>query len=334
MTVDADTIRDEDVSNGFDDDADGVGAAANAFLADLIGEDKPSTEKTEGATENPEHETDEGGSEENEESNTEDTETQEEDDPEYEVKFGEETKKFKLSYLKKLAGQEGALTQKSQKVAEAQRIAEAMHTHADVALRAMHERAVARYKTYASWGPAEWAQLANDMTPEDYAGVRQEAAAAKADLDFITTELGNHVQAQQQQAVAAQRVAAAECIKTLSDPATGIEGFGQPLYTEMMQFCSANGVPEAYNLTSPAALKLVHMAMMYAKGQKTAKSVQEKVAKVVNTPQRVLKPSKGQKPTTSASVQRQEAVRKLRASGSVEDAADVFYRDLIGDSDD
>jgi len=318
MTTEANTIQ-SDVFSGIDIDADD-GVAA--FLSNLTGEEpkRPSTETQDEATETPQEETG-AASEENTEATEEAPKETDPDDAEIEIKVGDEVKKATLKDLKRLYGQEASLTQKSQKLAEAQRIAEATHTQATAALNALIGKAAERFKPYADM---DWLVLSQRMNTEDFQALRADAAAAQADLTFLQTELDQTVAKQRDAAQAAHRQAAAEAIKVLQDPTTGIKDFGAPVYNEMLQFASSHGLPEVAQMTNPHALKLVHMAMLYAKGQKATTTAAEKVTKAVQQATRVLNPKTSSASTTQASATKNSAMRNLRNSGSVEDAADAF----------
>jgi len=241
------------------------------------------------------------------------------DDQEFEVKVGEETKKATLRELKRLFGQEAALTQKSQKASEQQRVAEANIARAVALHKGMTERAQARYQPFAELGAPEWAQLAANLQPEQYNALREEAASAKEHLDFLTKEGTAFMQEQQNQALQAHHVAAQECVKVLSDPATGIEGWGEPLYNEMVAYAAEMGIPQARQSTSPAEYKILHKAMMYDRAQKAAKEAEAKAKKAVEQPTRVMKPGKSSKPDG-----KKVAMDKLRATGDLDDAAAAF----------
>jgi hypothetical protein len=321
MTVDASTIQ-SDVHDGFNADAaDGV----DAFLSNLIGEDpakkqQASTETQDEATETTQTETGEA-TEENTQESPETTTEADPDDAEIEIKVGEETKKATLKDLKRLYGQEASLTQKSQKVAEAQRIADANNTRATTALNTLLGKAVERFKPYQDM---DWLVLSQRMNTEDFQALRADATAAQADLTFLQTELDQTVQKQRNDTLQAHQQAAQECLKALSDPEKGIKDFSQPVYNEIVKFAADNGLPAAVNFVDPAALKIIHMAMQYAKSQQAAATAATKVNRAVQQATRVLKPTTSSSSTTQASNTRQQAMRSLRSSGSVEDAERAF----------
>lgn len=322
MTVQSAPSSDE--HHGFDDfDApDG----ADAFLAAMIGDEAlkkhPSTENEAEATDATTTETTDGGTEENTQDDTDANTDPDPDDAEIEIKVGDEVKKATLKDLKRLYGQEASLTQKSQKVAEAQRAAEAIHARANAGLGAMLQKAQERAQPYQEM---DWLVLSQRMGTEDFQALRADASAAQADLTFLQSELDGVVKAQRDEALKANHTAAQECIKVLTDPTTGIKDFSQPVYNEMMKFASDNGLPEAVQIVSPGALKILHMAMQYAKSQSTQAAAAVKATKAVQQATRVLKPSTQNQSTTSASAKAKDAMRALRTSGSAEDAANAFF---------
>jgi hypothetical protein len=322
MTVQSAPSSDE--QHGFDDiDApDG----ADAFLAQMLGDEvkkkPPSTDPEAEATDDAPEETTEGVTEENTEGTEEATKDADPDDAEIEIKVGDEVKKATLKDLKRLYGQEASLTQKSQKVAEAQRAADAVHARANAGLGVMLQKAQERAKPYQDM---DWLVLSQRMNTEDFQALRADAAAAQTDLTFLQTELDGVVKSQRDEALKAHQTAAQECLKALSDPSTGIKDFGQPVYTEMMKFASDNGLPEAIQMVNPGALKLLHMAMLYAKSQTTQAAAAQKAAKAVQQATRVLKSGTSSQPTTAASARQKDAMRALKNSGSEEDAAMAFF---------
>lgn len=297
-----------------DTDDTGVDAFLSSFNDDAK---KRPSESGEGAPE-PQEET----TAETETTEGEPEATEQDDDPdnqEFEVKVGEETKKATLRELKRLYGQEQALTQKSQRASEQLRIAEADIARSSALSKAMLERAQARFAPYQQIGAAEWAQFAAQLPVDQFNALREEVAAAKADLDFLTQDTQAFMREQEAKAQQAHHVAAQECVKVLSDPSTGIEGFGEPLYNEMMEFCKELGLPEARKSTSPVEYKLVHMAMLWSRHQKAAKAAEAKVKKAVEQPTRVIKPG-----TSGKTDGKKAAMQQLRRSGDLDDAAAAF----------
>ena len=298
----------------------------DAFLSNLTGEDPRKKTSTEDEADEAKTTGDDG--QKSDETNTEKTEGDDEgdqkdgepdpDDAEVDIKVGEETKKATIKELKRLYGQEAALTQKSQALAQQRAAADATYTQAHTALQTMSQRAAEAYKPYAE---LDWLVVAQSMDTETFKALRQDAAAAEANVKFYEHELQQTVAKHQEQAQLAHREAVAECVKAMESPETGIPGFGEPMYNEMIGFAKEQGFDQAHLITKPAVLKMLHMAMSWHKQQSATKVAEAKIAKAPNKPTTVLKP--GSKSNTDSTSMR-SAMQKLRQSGSLDDATDAF----------
>jgi hypothetical protein len=298
-------------------------SGVEAFLSNLTGDDprkKTSTEDEVGGAKTPEVDTPESDNTPAEKTEGDDEGEQETDpdDAEVEIKVGEETKKATLKELKRLYGQEASLTQKSQALAQQRAAADATYTQAHTALQTMSQRAAEAYRPYAE---LDWLVVAQNMDTETFKSLRQDAAAAEANVKFYEHELQQTVAKHQEQAQLAHREAVAECVKAMESPETGIPGFGKPMYDEMIGFAKEQGFDQAHLITKPAVLKMLHMAMAWSKQQSATKVAEAKIAKAPNKPTTVLKP--GSKSNTDSTSMR-SAMQKLRQTGSLDDATDAF----------
>jgi hypothetical protein len=327
MTVDAGTVQ-TDVHDNYGNGEPDDGFAD--FLSSFKDEDPKKkvtpSETDEGATEDQGTETPEPEVEDEGEPEAEDTEDDTDPevvgakllDAEIEIKIGDEVKKVPIKELTRLYGQEAALTQKSQKTAEALRGAEEQTARAVASAKAILERAQARYQPYKEINdPANWAYLATQMGPAEFQQLRQDAKAAEDDVKFLEQEVDGYMRQQQQRAGQAYREAAQACLKDLSDPQKGIKDWSQPLYNELMTFAAEHGVPEMRQSTSPGAIRLLHMAMQFAKAAKDAKKAEDKVTKAISKPSRVIKPGSGQTKTAP----KRAAMAALRDAADDPDAA-------------
>ena len=318
----------EGVQGDGDEPSDGFGAFLTSFDDEPKRKPAPS-ETNDEATETPETETSaetEDKEGETEAEAEEETELGEDlDNAKVKIKVGDETKTVQLKDLKRLFGQEAALTQKSQKLAEAARAAEVEGQRASIALKAMLDKANTRNATYATWGAPEWAQLAATMDADSYNSLRADAKAAGDDVSFLTQELDGHMKANHAKAQKAAHEAGIECVKVLQDATSPhhIPAFAQPLYDEMRTFTRTHGMENEFiQLTSPAAVKIVHMAMQYAKQQEASKQAAVKVKKAVDTAKRVIKPGPGKTDTTD---KQRAALKQMREHGGDQDSAtDAF----------
>lgn len=325
--------------------------AANAFLKLMDAEEPSGNEDKEGETEankkkaedteadtetdddDGETEDGESSSEDTEESDSEAEETQAEkkkyadDEGTYvKVKVGEEEHEVAVKDLKRLFGQEASLTKKSQEVAERTKAAEAAQAKSLAALDVMVKRAQETANPYRN---VNWASLMKDpsVSAEDVGALQEAARAAFENEQFLTGQLDSFMQEVQQQQAVAQRDAAANCIKALSDEQspTYIKGWDQKLYNDMRSFAVSMGANQQMvdGLTDPSAFKLIHMAMQFHKG--TQKVVTQKVNKA---PKKIVKASTSSSPPTqetSKLVGRKQAVANMKKDGgSMQSAEDAF----------
>lgn len=207
------------------------------------------------------------------------------EDPEFDIKVGEETRKAKLSDLKRLYGQEAALTQKSQALAEARANAETIASNASAILTAQTDRAAKVWEPYAK---LDYLALSTQMDPKDFAELRTEAATALENLNTLKSTLDGHERVTKERHAVQHRERSEATIKELSDPDKGIKGWGPELYGNLLTYAETQGMPAAVarSIMDAPALRLMHKAMLYDQGKaKTAE-----VKKVVQKATMSLKP--------------------------------------------
>lgn len=243
--------------------------------------------------------------------------TAETEDPEFDIKVGEETRKAKLSDLKRLYGQEAALTQKSQVLAEARTKAEAASDAATAILTAQTTRAEALWKPYAD---LDYLALSAQMDPTDFAALRVEAKAALENLNTLKSTLDGHEKATQERNAVTHRERAQATIAELSDPDKGIKGWGPELYGNIMGYAVAQGIGEqaARGIVDSTTLRLMHKAMLYDQGK--AKSAE--VRKVVDKATVTLKP--GPAPKVEGDGFKSAMKAMLKDRGSLDSTAAAF----------
>lgn len=355
-TIDDDVLDDQVDDAGADDDND-VDAAAEALLKRWkpdASDKKPSgavkKEQPERAQEETEeHETEESDTETEEKSEDEEGHEKEQpdeetgdkedgkeqpesklaaDDHEVEITVDGEARRVPVKDLKRLYGQEAALTRKSQEVATARKSAEDLGSRHATAL----DRLVTKAK--ADWEPfskIDFLVAQKNMGAEEFSQLRKEAQAAWNNLQFFQKELDQHIQTQQQEQTQTVRKAAVECVKALTDPESGIKGWDQKMYDSLRTFATGVGLDERlYNtLTDPAAFKLIHMAYQYSQVGKVA------AVKIAKAPKNVVGKTKTTGTGTTAKKQiANKAMSKLRETGDIDDAADAFLaRWGVGDED-
>lgn len=292
---------------------------ADLFLRHLEEADK----RPEKAAEAPEESPAEESTEEPSEAPVEASEDAE-DDAEVELPFDSETKKFKLSEVKAALAAREAHEARAAEAQKALTEAAEQSSHARAALEKVISKAKERYAPYEN---VDWLSLSRDPSIpfETFQAAREEAQAAFNDLKFYTEELGAETARTQQAQQAAHQEAAKACLKELEDPSKGIKGFGPQLYNQMMSFAASQGMPDMVRVTSPAALKTLHMAMLYSQGQAKA---QAQVTKVVKQPTKVIRPAGSKTDTGSSKIT--SAMAALRSSGSLDAATAAFAAHLNG----
>jgi len=255
----------------------------------------------------------------------------ESDDIYVKVKVGDEEHEVPVKDLKRLFGQEAALTRKSQEVADERKAVEADRAKNIAGLDIMLKRASERANPYRQ---INWAALMKDpaVTADDVSALQAEAQRAFDDEQFLKTELDGFM-TQVQEAQKAERGKSAQaCIKALTteDSPTFIKGWNETLYNDIRAFGVEMGLDKEMvnGLTDPAAFKMMHMAMQFKRG---ATKVQ--TTKVNKTPKKIVKtsasPSANKPPAKS--VERKIANDRLKKTGSMDDAENAFLAMIAND---
>jgi hypothetical protein len=286
-----------------------------------VEDDETIVDETDDKEETEETQDQEDSEDPNEDSDTEDTEEKPaakvaEDDAEVSYTVDGVEHKASVKELKRLAGQEASLTRKSQEVAAKTKEVEDVRSLHIAALNTLVQRAEDAYKPYAE---IDWLVASKEMTPEDFAAVRAEAQNSYANYKFLTEELGGQMQAVADESTKSFQVKSTECIATLTDPTTGIEGWGEPMYNEVRDYAVKSGLKVAVfnQITDASAIKLIHKAMSFDNIKAVA------TTKKATSAKKVMK-SSGNSTTAKNTPSEKSAMAKLKASGKSEDAANVF----------
>lgn len=230
------------------------------------------------------------------------------------VKVGDEELDVSVKDLKRLYGQEAALTRKSQEVAAKRKEAEAAALKASATLEKMYQKAQAKWEPYSK---IDYLVAQKQLDTDSFAALRAEAQAAFEDFRFISEEADAFVkqtQAQQQQQL---QEAAKEAVKVLRE---AIPDWSPKLYDQIREYAINTGMDAEVinNLVDPVAIQLLHKARLFDESKK------------VVTKKKVVQQKKVLKPTVTTSVKdvkgnsaaKQKV--KLQTSGSVDDAANLF----------
>jgi hypothetical protein len=247
------------------------------------------------------------------------------------VKEGDTEHEVKVSDLKRLFGQEAALTRKSQEVATEREAVNAKRTENVTAYNALLQRATARADKYRA---LPWTQYMKDpnIPAEHLQELTAEANEAIQEETFLKNELTSYVEKLNAEQKEAAKKQSAECLKALKNPEspTFIKGWNDAVYADIRNFAVEQGFDAKVvtSLNDPAAFKVLHMAMQFKKG---ANKVLTK--KVNKTPTRIVKNSASTPAVrdNAKKITAQTAVQKAKKSGSQADAAEAFLAMFDGE---
>lgn len=340
-TANEDTIQNEDVSP-FESNDD----VAAALLSGWEDEDakKPSDDSGEKKTE-PKTEADDTDDQSVDDDQTDDDSgkdaskddepkrkfVEDENDTYVKVKVGDDEHEVPVKDLKRLFGQEASFTRKAQDLASARKIIEdTANLQVQVFDRLLND-------ARAAWDPyskLDFLALARnpDVTEEQLTAVRQEAERRWGELQFLESGLKEVNEASQKALSTKHAEAAKACVEALGDSLTGIEGWGEPLYKEIVAYAAQEGVTKALlnDLMDPATYKLYHKAMLYDKGRQTVTKIKANNAKKKGAaPKKIIKGSRSVSSAKdqmkggsgAAVVEKQKALSK---SGKQADAAELM----------
>jgi hypothetical protein len=331
------TIAESDVTemNG-----DTVDDAADALLARFMpdgdpdaSKKKPSAEgetKVKPETKPPEPEDDDETSEETPEDEDESEGKEKpaakkhvDDDEAYvKIKEGDDEHEVPVKDLKRLWGQEAALTRKSQEVAEQRKTADAETVRATTALSTLLQRAKAKSAPYEE---IDFVVASKDLSAQDLKALRDEAKVRSEEVAYLETELNATIQAANAKQQAAFAEQAKACVTTLKDADSPhhIPDWGDKVYNELRDFAVTEGLnANVFNqLVDPASMKLLNMAMQFKRG--LSKVLTTKVNK---TPTKITKTSVTPVASKGSKAAEDKAMKRLRTDQSTDAAADLFLK--------
>jgi hypothetical protein len=238
------------------------------------------------------------------------------------VKVDGAEQEFTLGSLKRLAGQEAALTRKQQEAADIRKHADEAGSAYFAALQHLREKAVERFKPFEG---TNLLLMSKHLSAEELAIVTEQAQAARAEVDFFDSELQNHARKREHEQGVKLKADAEVAWKALSDPNTGIPNWGMNLYNDLLGYTiNEIGIDKqtALTLVDPNVWKVLHDSYLYRKGQKARETKVKPVAKPSGN-----KTVKSSSPVTSQVAKPQNETKlmnQLRASGDIDTAADLF----------
>lgn len=277
-------------------------------------EDTEESEETEDPAE--EDETEEEADEELEEQESEEDESPKktlDDEAEVEIKVDDETLKVSVKDLKRLYGQEAALTKKSQQVAQQRKAIEAEQTKVAATLERMYKKAAEKWEPYSK---VDMLVAAKTLDAEEFTALRNAATAAYEEFQYVTQEVDTYVKETQTAQQAKLQEAAAEAVKVLKE---AIPGWSQETYHKLLSYGESQGMDRDIlnNLVDPVAIQLLHKARLYDEGKKVVTKKKAKIAK------KVMKPAAN--PSDKFDSEKKiKAVQRFKQTGDVDDAAELF----------
>lgn len=252
--------------------------------------------------------------EDEEASDSDDTEVKTlDDDAVVEIKVDDKNLQVSVKELKRLYGQEAALTKKSQQVAAKRKEVEAEATKVSATMERMYQKAASKWEPYSK---VDMLVAAKTLEADEFTALRAAANEAYEEFKFITEEVDAHIKETQAKQQENLKTAAAEAVKVLKEK---IPGWNQEVYGKLINYGVSQGLDEQMlnTLVDPAAIQLIHKARLYDEGQKVV------TKKKVKTAKKVMKPASN--PTEKfASDNQVKATQKFQQTRSVDDAADLF----------
>lgn len=226
------------------------------------------------------------------------------DDAVVSVVVNGEAQEITIGSLKRLAGQEASLTRKSQE-------ADLVGQRAAVTLQGALETVI---EDLAPYEGVDWVLEGQRMDPEEFAWHREQYTRLSERYNRIignAQALEQTISARKASAIQAEAV---EAVKVLSDPTTGIPGWSDELYDDILAFAVEAGLPEdeVAEITNPQVIKIINDARLYRQAKKAGGT------KVNLTPKRVRKGS-GEEAPSAAPERRQASLEKKIKSGTATD---------------
>lgn len=282
------------------------------------GESDEETEESEEDDTDPDEETEDETDDDEEESEEEEEEPEAkktlEDDAEVEVKVDGEVKKVSVKELKRLWGQEQALTRKNQEVAAKRKTVEQTESKLAVSYEKLYQKAASRWEPYSK---IDMLVASKQLDADQFAALRQEAQAAWEDFRFISEEADTFVKQNAERQQEQLKAAAAEAVVELKK---AIPNWNSNLYDSIREYAITLGMDSEVinNLVDPVAIQLIHKARLYDESKKVV------TKKKVLAPKKVIKSTKTTSTKEFKPNTKDVMAQKLRNSGDIDDAADLF----------
>lgn len=235
------------------------------------------------------------------------------DDAVVKVKVDDEELEVSVKDLKRLYGQEAALTKKSQQVAAKRKEVEQEAMKTAAVLDKLYNKAAEKWKPYSE---IDMLVASKQLDADQFAALRAEAQAAYEEFRFVSEEANAFIQEAQAKQQAQLKEQAAEAVKVLKER---IPTWSNQTYDAIREYAINRGMSAdiVNNLVDPIAIELIHKARMYDESKKIA------TKKKVNTPKKVVKTTAPSK-DLAGDAKKQAVANRFKASGDLDDAAEFF----------
>lgn len=244
-----------------------------------------------------------------------------EDDDEVEFTLDGKAQRVSVKDLRRLAGQEKAITQRSQALAETRKTVEAQGQAAALILQRQYEKAVERAKPYRD---IDLFTASRDLEPSEFSALRKEKEEAEAEVAFLASEATTFLKASRETGEKLLRAQADETLKQINDPESKfhIPNWNDALYNTIRSHAIGQGFDRdtVNKIVDPAALKVLHKAMLYDEQKARSETVKKKLIKA---PARTTKKSSGAN-VTGVSKVALKARQVAASSGTIDDVAAAF----------
>jgi hypothetical protein len=217
--------------------------------------------------------------------------------------------------LKRLAGQEKALTQKSQEVAQERQRLENSTIQNGLVLKDMLGNAAAAWEPYSQ---IDFFEASKHLSEPEFEQLKRDAEAAYNNLEYFKQTAGSAVETFRGQQHAQMHEQARSALPVIKQ---AIPDWGPERYRDVVDYAVNAGMPGemALTITDPAAIIMIHKAALYDKGQRAVNGATAR--KKGRAPKRVVK---GVQTPTSDQGNRSakaKALARIRKSGGADEDA-------------
>lgn len=253
------------------------------------------------------------------------------DDARVTVKINGEEVTTTVAELKRLYGQDKALTQKAQTLAEERRVAAEQRSQYEAGLKQMAAQAEHRWNQY---NQLDLVGLRDKMDPDSYKALLADALEAKQHHEYMSQSFDQYREARANEMAKARTQAEEALNEALTDAGSPhyLPDYTPEVRQDLVAFAVNHGVEKAAAEATldPAAIRILWMAKQYEalKEKATARRTQA----VKTAPKKTLR-SSGTPDGVDArrSKSRDTVVARARKSGRQEDVVAAFMADWGSD---